>query len=111
MAGKKRTTYFEDNKETFMVGREIGFQDLLRTQLYWINKAIAESNGRVIINLVFGLESMMLPYADGDYKAEITKLIKRSLSSVQIAKEKYRHLIVLMDRRGFLIEKSRIDEI
>ncbi len=110
MADKKFTTSFEEDKD-FISGRELGFQHLLRVQIYWINKAFAMNEKLTIINLVFGLESMLIAYIDKTYKKENKELIDNNKSKFTIAKHRYRLLIGLMDRKNLLLERGLIDEI
>lgn len=106
---------FEED-DTYFKGSEMNFQQLLRTQMYWINKAIAMGERRTLVNLIYTLESMILPYADDDYTKENAKLngdnSKISITKkVRIHRERYRLLIALMDRKGLLLERSRVDYI
>ena len=105
---------FEED-DSYFKGGELNFQQLLRINMFWINKAIAMGERRTLINLVYTLESMLLPYADKEYKEENEKLNSNGKISItkriNITKERYRLLIALMDRKGLLLERTRIDYI
>ena len=104
--------------EQVIKGGQIGYHQLLKFQMYWINKSMAIDVKRQIINLVFGLETMLVPYLDDDYNINKENLLKEFKGNkvglndqVFIAKSKYRLLVALMDRCGLLLEKSMVDEI
>ena len=105
--------------EETLKGADLGYEQLLKFQMFWINKAIALDVKRQIINLIFGLESMLITYLDETYKQEKEELIKEYKNKDKIglfeqtfiAKNKYRLLIALMDRKGLLLEKSQTDVV